>query len=226
MNKKEINVIFTENIDILARNQAEYFHRELSSLKKVETAIKKDIMEKKEISDLINDTFSLKADNDITINFYCETLVAETTSKKRLNSESLKKVKNLLDKYDTGTNLYVVDLCLDSEDNNPDIGRLVGRKIIEEKKEGLDVLYMTGNINLWNGQDGVDGHWQVYRAVKGNKMNEFFEASAASVYTKEMYSRMKQDNPMFDLIKYLLCSKYYNRQYIGVVLLKACTMDM
>jgi len=222
--EKEINIVFLDNREDLTKNQMQYFMNSLLQMKERGTEKEKNIMKDKAIVDLKNGQFSMQIDTGVKINFRGETLLVDLTTEGELDVNSLRKVERLRKDNISHLTLFAVDLCLDSKDGDPVTGELFGRAIKEKCKNNFDVLYMSGNINFWHSQDISEERWFAYRSVREDNIDERFEATAASPYTYMLLENFGKDDPMFALLKYLLCSRYYCRQYLGVVLLKAYIM--
>ncbi len=104
-------------------------------------------------------------------------------------------------------------------------------KDIESIKEVATVEEYTNisdMLKVISGRDDVAVHFLYHDnslEAKWFHLNIEGYDRIASSYTHVLLDDFNEKEPMFKLIKYLLCSQYYNRQYLGVVLLKVCILS-
>lgn len=218
-----INIVFFDDLDNLTKEQMHLFLETLKDLKKSDKEKERGLMRYIELTNE-GDSFSIIINDNIELSIYGETLSACLTNERSLDSDSKEKIKDIVEKYKNKRTLAVVDMCLLEDKNDPKAGPLLWKEIQQNYGEAFDVLFMTGNVNLMNRSDFRNYKWHVCRATIGDKMNQNYQATTVHEYYPRIKKHLLEEDPMFNLLQYLLGSKYRNRQYFGVVLLKAYLM--
>ena len=223
-NFKTVNVVFIDDLPNLTKDQINVFKDLLITMKEKGAEKEREILTDVSILNLQEEFFSIAVSNAATMNVYGETLVVNRSIDGRLSMLSIENLKKIVDKYSKNRTLFVIDLCLDEiNKNDSETGMLLWEEI-EKINQNCEVLFMSGNINLWHQRDTTSDNWFVYRATFQDRMNPLFAATSINQYFKVVSKEVSKDDRMFKLLRYLLGSKYTNRQYFGVVLLKSYLM--
>lgn len=223
-NFKTVNVVFVDDLPNLTKDQINTFRNTLMDMKDNGSERERELLLDISISNLREESFLIRVNDFTTMNVYGETLMLNRSIDGKLSSPSIDKIKKMVDKYNEKRTLFVIDLCLDEiNKNDSELGVLLWKEI-QKINQNCEVLFMSGNINLWHHRDTTSDDWFVYRATIEDRMNPRFAATSINQYFTIVSKEVSEDNRMFGLLRYLLSSKYNNRQYFGVVLLKSYLM--
>ena len=219
-----INIVFFDDLDNLTKEQMDLFLETLKNLKESDKEKERKLMQYIKLTNGGN-SFSININDNLELSIYGETLLAHLSNEQSLDSDSKEKIKDIVEKYKNKPTLAVVDMCLlEADKNDPTAGPLLWKEIQQNAGKVFDVLFMTGNVNLMNRSDFRAYKWHAYRATINERMNQNYLATTVHEYYPRIKKHLSEDDPMFNLLQYLLASKYRNRQYFGVVLLKAYLM--
>ena len=208
---KTVKIVFVDNIDTVLKSQLETLNNTLSYL------FEKGENWPTDLSFEMHDAQHMEISYSNKYSFH---IISHTLTFEDENTDYSQKAQDLIDDFHelTFRTLFVIDLCLDSQNNNEKTGRKLATALVESNTDGIKTVACTGipDYDRYEIENVPIYHRTINR--KGKFHNTFPALSFSSSIDQ---LDIVPEEPFRKFLELLLKNPFNNTQYLGEILLAA-----